>query len=155
MNASAALEYRTCMAGIRPCYSDRQARDHHRGRPGAHDKYPDSPAGDVGWLYPADPISQELYLESLDWYNGEMVRDDMPSAAACIRWANLASGSLSAPGKGQQPTASHHYSARAVLNQAPPPPPPPPPPATVDLPALQRRIRQLIDHSGGGSAAAL
>ena len=64
------------MAGIRPRYSDRQRAIITEAGLARMYKYPDSPAGDVGWLYPADPISQESYWNSLNWYNGEMVRDD-------------------------------------------------------------------------------
>ena len=108
-------------------------------------KYPDSPAGDVGWLYPADPISQESYWESLDWYNGEMVRDDY--ALGCCLYQVGESGQWITfrhlgQDNSQQPLTI--IPRVAALNQAPPPPPPPPPPATGDLPTLQRRIRQLI-----------
>jgi hypothetical protein len=33
-------------------------------------------AGDVGWLYPPDSVSQEEYFRSLDWFNDYMVQDD-------------------------------------------------------------------------------
>jgi hypothetical protein len=33
-------------------------------------------AGDVGWLYPPDSVSQDHYWRSLDWFNDYMVQDD-------------------------------------------------------------------------------
>lgn len=146
VNASAALEYRTCMAGIRPRYSDRQRAIITEAGLARMYKYPDSPAGDVGWLYPADPISQESYWDSLDWYNGEMVRDDY--ALGCCLYQVGESGqwiSFRHLGKDNSQQPLTIIPRAAALNQAPPPPPPPPPPATADLPTLQRRIRQLTD----------
>lgn len=145
-NASAALEYRTCMAGIRPRYSDRHRAIITETGLARMYKYPDSPAGDVGWLYPADPISQESYWESLDWYNDELVEDDY--ALGCCLYQVGESGqwfSFRHLGRDNSQQPITIIPRVAALNQAPPPPPPPLPHATDDLPALQRRIRLLID----------
>ena len=40
-------------------------------------------AGDVGWLYPPDSISQDHYWRSLDWFNEYMVQDDF-ALGACL-----------------------------------------------------------------------
>ncbi|MCB0115494.1 MAG: hypothetical protein KDD84_15445, partial [Caldilineaceae bacterium] len=40
-------------------------------------------AGDVGWLYPEDSVSQNHYWASLDWFNDYMVQDDF-ALGACL-----------------------------------------------------------------------
>jgi N-acetyl-anhydromuramyl-L-alanine amidase AmpD len=66
------LVYRRVMAAIRRQYGDQHrviitecglARAVKHGMP------------DVGWLYEADPIPEEQYIESLRWYNRELCRD--------------------------------------------------------------------------------
>ena len=145
VNASSALEYRTCMAGIRPRYSDRQRAIITEAGLARMVKYPDSPAGDVGWLYPADPISQESYWKSLAWYNGEMLQDDY-TLGCCLYQVGESGQWITFRHLGQdnsqQPLTI--IPRIAALNQAPPPPPPPPRSATADLPTLQQRIRQLV-----------
>jgi hypothetical protein len=74
--ASSAGTYRPVMEGIRQRYGDR-----HRviiGEAGLARmyKHPTSEAGDVGWLYPHDPVSQKKYWRSLEWYNAYMAQDD-------------------------------------------------------------------------------
>ena len=39
-------------------------------------RYPQDPAGDVGWLYRGETIPEAQYWESLQWYNAQMVQDD-------------------------------------------------------------------------------
>jgi len=48
-------------------------------------------AGDVGWLYPDDPISQEEYWRSLDWYNDYLVQDDF-ALGACLFQVGVGAG---------------------------------------------------------------
>ena len=40
-------------------------------------------AGDVGWLYPQDSISQDDYWRSLEWFNDYLVEDDF-AVGACL-----------------------------------------------------------------------
>ena len=145
VNASAALQYRTCMEGIRQRYGDRHRAIVTEAGLARMYKYPQGPAGDVGWLYPPDPISQESYWESLGWYNDEMGQDGY--AVGCCLFQVGHSGLWTTfrhlgEDNNQQPITI--IPRIAALNQAPPPPPPPPPPPTVDLATLQRRIRELI-----------
>ena len=72
---TAALLYRTCMAGIRNKYGDRHRIIITEAGLARMYKYPNDPAGDVGWLYAGETISQEQYWESLSWYNGELNKD--------------------------------------------------------------------------------
>ena len=72
---TAALHYRACMEGIRQRYGN-----HHQviitelGLARMY-KYPNDPAGDVGWLYPGETIPEAQYWESLKWYNAELCKD--------------------------------------------------------------------------------
>jgi hypothetical protein len=43
----------------------------------------DAAAGDVGWLYPGETISQEKYRRSLEWYNSQLNQDDF-ALGACL-----------------------------------------------------------------------
>ncbi len=38
-------------------------------------KHPQDHAGDVGWLFPGDTVSQESYVRSLEWYNRKLNED--------------------------------------------------------------------------------
>jgi hypothetical protein len=145
VNASAALQYRPCMAGIRERYSTRQRAIITEAGLARMYKYPQGPAGDVGWLYPPDSISQDAYWESLAWYNGEMALNDY--VLGCCLFQVGESGQWTTfrhLGQDNQQQPLTIVSRIATLNQAPPPPPPPPPPPTIDLPTLQRRIRELM-----------
>ncbi len=73
--ATAALFYRRAMTEIRKKYGDRhQVIITELGLARMY-KYPTSPAGDVGWLYPGETISEDQYWTSLQWYNTELLRD--------------------------------------------------------------------------------
>jgi hypothetical protein len=73
--ATAALLYRTCMAGIRNKYGDRHRVIITEAGLARMYKYPQDPAGDVGWLYRGETISEEQYWKSLEWYNKELCKD--------------------------------------------------------------------------------
>ena len=73
--ATAALLYRRAMTEIRKKYGDRhQVIVTELGLARMY-KYPAAAAGDVGWLYPGETISQDQYWTSLQWYNAELLRD--------------------------------------------------------------------------------
>ena len=48
-------------------------------------------AGDVGWLYPDDSISQDDYWRSLDWFNDYLVQDDF-ALGACLFQVGVGAG---------------------------------------------------------------
>ncbi len=144
--ASSALHYRRCMAGIRERYGNRHQVIITEAGLARMYKYPRSEAGDVGWLYPGDTISEDQYWQSLRWYNDEMVRDAYV-LGACLyqvghsgRWETFRH-----LGTDNQQRPILLINKIAALNEPePPPPPPPPPPPTIDLPNLQRRIADLV-----------
>jgi hypothetical protein len=70
-----ALYYRECMAGIRQRYGNRHQVIITEAGLARMYRYPHDPAGDVGWLYPGETISEEEYWESLRWYNSELCKD--------------------------------------------------------------------------------
>jgi WD40 repeat protein len=77
---TSALSYHTVMEGIRARYGDRhRAIVTELGLARAY-KYPSGE--DVGWLNKAEPISQDQYWNSLDWYNTAMARDNYALGAA-------------------------------------------------------------------------
>ncbi|MEZ4770433.1 MAG: hypothetical protein R2844_18650 [Caldilineales bacterium] len=145
VTASGALLYRTCMAGIRLQYGDRHRAIMTEAGLARMYKYPNDPAGDVGWLYPPDSVPQPSYWNSLQWYNGEMLKDSYVLGCCLFqvghagRWETFRHLGLD---NNQQPITI--ISSIATLNQTAPPPPPPPPAATTDLTALQRQIRELV-----------
>lgn len=143
--ATGALLYRTCMAGIRQQYGDRHRAIMTEAGLARMYKYPNDPAGDVGWLYPPDSVSQDSYWSSLQWYNGEMLENSYVLGCCLFqvghagRWETFRHLGLD---NNQQPITL--INRIATLNRAAPPPPPPPPPPTTDLETLQRQIRELI-----------
>lgn len=145
VTASGALLYRPCMAGIRLQYGDRHRAIMTEAGLARMYKYPNDPAGDVGWLYPPDSVPQASYWNSLRWYNTEMLRDSYVLGACLFqvghagRWETFRLLGLD---NDQQPITL--IPQIALLNQTAPPPPPQPPKATTDLPTLQRQIRELV-----------
>lgn len=143
--ATGALLYRPCMAGIRQQYGDRHRAVISEAGLARMYKYPNDPAGDVGWLYPPDSVPQTSYWNSLQWYNSEMLKDSYVLGCCLFqvghagRWETFRHLGLD---NNQQPITL--ISNIATLNQVAPPPPPPPPPPTTDLETLQRQIRELI-----------
>lgn len=112
-------------------------------------KHTSDGAGDVGWLYEGDPISQEAYWRSLDWYNDYLVQDDF-AVGACLFQVGVGAGWQSFRHSGQdaagQPIRileqvrqlqekTDHQPQPSVGEETPPvappvePPPVPPPPA--------------------------
>ncbi len=74
--ATAALLYREVMQGIRDRYGPRHVVIITEAGLARMYRHPEFPPGDVGWLYPGETIPEAQYWESLQWYNGEMARDD-------------------------------------------------------------------------------
>ncbi len=72
---TACLYYRPVMDGIRAQHGDRHKLIITEAGLARMYKHATDPAGDVGWLYRGEPISEQQYWESLQWYNAEMVRD--------------------------------------------------------------------------------
>ncbi|MCS6844163.1 MAG: N-acetylmuramoyl-L-alanine amidase [Caldilineales bacterium] len=152
---SSALHYRRVMQGIRARYGNRHVAIITEAGLARMYKFPQSEAGDVGWLYPGDTISEEDYWQSLSWYNSEMVKDDFVLGACLFqvghsgRWETFRH-----LGVDNQQRPILLMNRIASLNVAPPPPPPPPAPPTpppppppapeVDLVALQRRTADLV-----------
>lgn len=80
-SATSAGLYRTCMAGIRERFGPR-----HRAiitEAGLTRMFQDASAGDVGWLNPDRPLSQDEYWQTLDWYNQYLLADDYV-VGACL-----------------------------------------------------------------------
>lgn len=73
--ATAALYYKTCLDGIRQKYGAQHTAIITEAGLARMYKYPSGPAGDVGWLYPNDTVSQEQYWETLQWYNDQLCQD--------------------------------------------------------------------------------
>lgn len=145
---TSATYYRRCMEGIRQRYGNRHRVIITEAGLARMYKYPNDPAGDVGWLYPDDPIPEEQYWESLRWYNSELVKDDYVLGCCLFqvghsgRWETFRH-----LGKDNQQRPIQIISRIATLNQEEtpePPAPPTPPPSEIKLPELQAQIGQLI-----------
>ena len=146
VTATGALLYRPCMTGIRQQYGDRHRAIISEAGLARMYKYPNDPAGDVGWLYPPDSVPQASYWNSLQWYNRELLLDNSYVLGCCLfqvghagRWETFRHLGLN---NNLQPITI--IPNIATLNQAEPPPPPSPPTATTDLATLQRQIRELV-----------
>lgn len=74
--STAALSYRPVMAGIRDRYGNKHRLIVTEAGLARMYRYPQDPAGDVGWLYGGETIPEAQYWESLQWYNAQMVQDD-------------------------------------------------------------------------------
>jgi hypothetical protein len=138
--ATAALLYRRCMEGIRQKYGDRHKVIITEAGLARMYKYPSGDAGDVGWLYRGETISQDQYWESLRWYNGELCKDPYV-LGACLyqvghdgKWETFRH-----LGKDNQGNPILLISKIKTLSCEAPPPPPPPPPPPDDLAALRAR----------------
>lgn len=81
--ATAALLYRTLMDGIRERHGDRHKVIITEAGLARMYRHPNDPAGDVGWLYWGETISEVAYWESLQWYNGHLTEDDY-MMGACL-----------------------------------------------------------------------
>lgn len=144
--ATSALFYRRCMEGIRQSFGDQHRVIVTEAGLARMYKYPQGSAGDVGWLYPSDTISEEDYWKSLRWYNDELLKDAY-MLGACLfqvghsgRWE-----SFRHLGNDNQQRPILIISKIATLNEEmPPEPPEPPEPPAIDLPALQRQIADLV-----------
>jgi hypothetical protein len=68
-----ATTYREVMEELRQQYGDRHKVIITEAGLARMLKYPQD--DDVGWLNTVDPISQEQYWASLEWYNQELIRD--------------------------------------------------------------------------------
>ena len=69
------LLYRRAMTGIIKKYGSRHQVIITEAGLARMYKYPNDPAGDVGWLFPGETISEAQYWASLQWYNAELMKD--------------------------------------------------------------------------------
>jgi hypothetical protein len=136
--ATAALLYRRAMTEIRKKYGDRhQVIITELGLARMY-KYPSDPAGDVGWLYPGETISEDQYWTSLELYNSELLRDSYVMGCALFnvgptgRWETFRH--LGVNNQGQPILLMDKI---ATLNK---PEPDVKPPVAPDLAALQQRV---------------
>lgn len=126
--ATSALFYRRCLEGIRQSYGNRHRVIITEAGLARMYKYPNDPAGDVGWLYRGETIPEEQYWQSLKWYNDELCRDDYVLGCCLFevghagRWESFRHLGVNNQG---QPILL--ISKIASLPDGPPPPPPPPP----------------------------
>jgi hypothetical protein len=80
-SATSGGSYRRCMAGIREKYGPR-----HKAimtEAGLARMFQIKDAGDVGWLYEGDTVSEEDYWRTLKWYNDQLSQDDYV-VGACL-----------------------------------------------------------------------
>lgn len=68
--------YRDVMTPIRQEYGDQHRVIITEAGLARMYMHPSDGVGDVGWLYPGDPVSEESYKKSLRWYNQLLVEDD-------------------------------------------------------------------------------
>ncbi len=140
--ATAALLYRGCMEGIRQRWGDRHRAIITEAGLARMYRHPHDPAGDVGWLYPGDPVSEEQYWDSLHWYNTELLRDRYVLGACLFsvghsgRWETFRH-----LGTNHQGRPILLMSRVATLGSAAPliPPAPQPVPAPTDTPEPKPR----------------
>ncbi len=129
--STSALTYRTVMEGIRERYGNRHKLIITEAGLARMYRYPHDPAGDVGWLYKGETISENQYWQSLDWYNNQMVQDDYVMGASLYqvghggRWETFRHLGVN---NEQQPILLMDKIATLNTTVQPPPPPPPPPP---------------------------
>jgi len=81
--ATAALLYRILLEGIREKFGHRHKVIITEAGLARMYRHPNDPAGDVGWLYPAETIAEAQYWESLQWYNSHLTEDDY-TMGACL-----------------------------------------------------------------------
>ena len=81
--ATAALLYRTLLNGIQERHGNRHKAIITEAGLARMYRHPNDPAGDVGWLYGGETISESQYWESLQWYNAQMAEDDY-MMGACL-----------------------------------------------------------------------
>ncbi|MEA3334716.1 MAG: N-acetylmuramoyl-L-alanine amidase [Chloroflexota bacterium] len=146
--ATAALFYRRCMTGIRDLFGDQHEAIITEAGLARMYRHPLDSAGDVGWLYPGETISEARYWESLRWYNDRMV-EDAYVRGACLyqvghagRWATFRH-----LGQDNQRKPILLISKIATLNEpsAPlPPEPTAPSPTEPGLAALQQQLADMI-----------
>ena len=86
--STAALYYRPCMEDIRQRYGTNHLAIVTEAGLARLYCHPNDPAGDVGWLYPEDPVSEDQYWAALQWYNHELLRRRLTCLArVCSRSA--------------------------------------------------------------------
>lgn len=146
--ATSALFYRRCLDGIRREYGQRHQVIITEAGLARMYKYPHDGAGDVGWLYPGETISEQQYWESLQWYNAKMGQDDYVLGACLFqvghsgRWESFRH--LGKDNQGQPLLIISKIATLSVEEPPEPPEPPKPPGPGADLPELQRRIAALV-----------
>ena len=144
---TAALFYRRCMEGIRQRYGDRHRVIITELGLARMYKYPHDPAGDVGWLYPGETISEEQYWESLKWYNDEICRDDYVLGCCLFevghtgKWETFRH--LGVDNQGRPITLMSRIAKLREVPAPTPVTPPVTPPEEDDLAGLRKRIARL------------
>ncbi len=139
--SSSALTYRTVMEGIRERYGNRHKLIITEAGLARMYRYPNDPAGDVGWLYGGETISEDQYWQSLAWYNNQMLQDDYVMGASLYqvghggRWETFRHLGVNNQG---QPILLMDKIATLNSTAAPPPPPAEPPPTPVPPPGDER-----------------
>ena len=82
-SATAAILYRTLLDGIRERHGNRHKAIITEAGLARMYRHPNDPAGDVGWLYRGETISESQYWESLQWYNAQLAEDEY-MMGACL-----------------------------------------------------------------------
>lgn len=139
--ATSALFYRRCMAGIRQRFGDRHRAIITEVGLARMYKYPHDAAGDVGWLYPGETISQEQYWDSLRWYNDELSKDAY--VIGCCLFQVGHSGrweTFRLLGQDYHGRTLSIINRIASLRTEPPPSAPPSPPIEDEQAELRRRL---------------
>ena len=70
------MNYRSLLEGIRERYGNKHKLIITEAGLARMYRYPQDPAGDVGWLYGGETIPETQYWESLQWYNAQLAQDD-------------------------------------------------------------------------------
>jgi hypothetical protein len=107
-------------------------------------KYPADPAGDVGWLYPGETLSEDQYWRSLQWYNAELLRDNYVIGCALFnvghtgRWQTFRH--LGMDNQGRPILLMDKIATVNQPEPQPEPEPEPEPPTTTDLADLKKKL---------------
>ncbi len=153
---TACLYYRPVMDGIRSQHGDRHKLIITEAGLARMYKHANDPAGDVGWLYRGETVSEQQYWESLQWYNAEMVRDDYVMGGCLYQvghaglWETFRHLGVD---NEQRPILLMDKIATLRTEPAPPPTPEPTPTPTperlAELLARVVAVRQKMDAAGG------
>ncbi len=144
--STSALNYRALLEGVRERHGNRHKVIITEAGLARMYRYPNDPAGDVGWLYPGETISEPQYWETLQWYNAQLAQDDY-LMGACLyqvghggQWETFRHLGQNNQG---QPILLMDKIATLRDTAQPPPPPPPPPPPTDERSKLIGRVKAV------------